>query len=428
MASMPMALGGGHQGRTRSGHRAAPPPDPAAAAQRQQLIDAARATDLVQLVGRYTQLRRKAAGEYEGPCPKCGGHDRLTVDARGWFCRTCKPYDEAHGWYGTIDFAMWMTGLDFKGAVGFLTGAQMSNAVTQRAQPAQPAVAERTEPDEHWRADAERIVLAAQAALWAGDRVPGCNAGAEYLAGRGLEPHTWQAFGWGFGTHGDRLAIVMPWYRGGRITAIRYRFLQPTENGDRLISRGGSRFTGVLYGGQTLEPGAEGLRTLILCEGEINAASIWQVAHDSRLDVLSLGSESTTLTDAMIAHAAKYRHVVVWMDKREVALRLREKLPDRTVAVSSPVRPGLDGQDRQWDANDLLRAGKLGAFLTAVRLRCCGDDLQAKEGLLWDIWDMAALPLGVDPGTGAAALRLAQELGRDVKLYECPDGAWRANV
>ena len=29
------------------------------------------------------------------------------------------------------------------------------------------------------------------------------------------------------------------------------------------------------------------------------------------------------ITGEVIAHAAKYRHVVVWMDKREVALRRR---------------------------------------------------------------------------------------------------------
>lgn len=406
----------------RNSGRGAPAPDPAAA-QRQQMIDQARATDLVQLVSRYTQLRRKTTGEWAGPCPKCGGEDRFTVDASGWFCRTCHPYDPAHGWYGAIDFVMWITSLDFKGAVGFLTGAQMSNAVQQRqAQPVQP---QRAEPDEHWRADAERIVTAAQAGLWAGDRVAGCNAGAEYLAGRALEPHTWQAFGWGFGTHGDKLAIVMPWYRAGRIVAIRYRFLEATPDGQRLISRAGSKFGGVLYGGQTIEAGAEGLRTLVLCEGEINAASIWQVAHDSRLDVLSLGSESAALTEPMTAHAAKYRHIIVWMDKREVAAKLREQLPPRTVAVSSPLRPGADGTERKWDANDMLRAGKLGAFLTAVRVKACREDALARAGLLWDIWDMAAMPLGVDPGTGAAALKLAGELGREVKLYECPDGAWR---
>lgn len=397
--------------------------DPAGTAERQRIVESARATDLVQLVGRYTTLHREAAREWAGPCPKCGGEDRLHVDSAGWFCRTCKPYDATHGWFGAIDFVMWITGLDFKGAVGWLTGAQMSNAVVQRrAQPVQP---ERTEPDEHWRADAERIVQAAQAALWGGDSVPGCNAGAEYLAGRGLEPLTWQAFRWGFGTYGDRLAIVMPWYRAGRIIAIRYRFLEPAADGQRLVSRGGSRFTGALYGGQAMEPGAEQTRTLVLCEGEINAASIWQAAYESRVDVLSLGSESAKLTEAMIAHAAKYKHVIVWMDKREVAANLREQLPARTVAVSSPLRPGPDGTERKWDANDMLKTGRLSAFLFAVRLKCCGDDAAAREGLLWDIWDMAALPLGIDPGTGAALWKLAGELEKSINLVQCPDGAWR---
>jgi hypothetical protein len=73
----------------------------------------------------------------------------------------------------------------------------------------------------------------------------------------------------------------------------------------------------------------------------------------------------------------------------------------------------------------MLKAGKLGAFLTAVRVKACGEDAAAREGLLYDLCDMARHPLGVDAGTGAAALKLAGELGRDVKLYQCPDGAWR---
>ena len=392
--------------------------DSAEKERRQRLIEQAHGVNLVQLVGHYTQLRRKSGGEYAGPCPKCGGEDRFTVDAKGWFCRVCKPYDDAHGWYGPIDFVMWQQGLRFMEAVAFLTGANMSEAI--RTQPRQPEAPQRTEQTDEWRAEAEAVVKAAQYTLF-----NAALCGGEYLQRRGLVPETWQAFGWGLTTYKERWAIVMPWYRAGKLNAIRYRYLEPTPDGQRLIAHPGSKFSGALYGGQALEPGAEGLRTLVLCEGEINAASIWQAAHDSRVDVLSLGSESARLTDAMTAHAEKYKHVIVWMDKREVALKLRDQLPERTVAVSSPVRPGPDGAERKWDANDMLRTGKLGAFLTAVRLRCCGDDAKAREGLLWDIWDMARLPLGIDPGTGAAAWKLAGELGKDVKLYQCPDGAWR---
>lgn len=404
--------------------------DPAGAAERERIINEARHTDLVQLIGRYSQLRRQGPHEWAGPCPSCGGEDRLRVTPTGWFCRQCRPYDEIKGWFGAIDWVMWRHNLDFKTAVGFLTGVNVNSvtktAVTQRAPaPAQP---ERTEPDDAWRAEAEGIVKAAQFNLF--------NAGltgADYLDKRALEPGTWQAFGWGWTTYKGRAAIVMPWYRGGKLMAIRYRYLEPTPDGQRLIAQPGSKFTGVLYGGQAMAPGAEQTRTLVLCEGEINAASIWQVARDTRLDVLSVGSESTRLTDAMIAHAAKYRHVIVWMDRREVAAKMREQLPAGTVAVASPLRKddqgtvltGPDGKPQKWDANDLLRIGKLGAFLAGVRAKACGDDGQRREGLLWDLVDAARLPLGIDPGTGAAALRLAGELGKRVTLYECPDGAWR---
>jgi len=398
----------------------------AAKAERERLIDEARHVDLVQLIGRYSQLRRQGPHEWAGPCPACGGEDRLRVTPTGWFCRQCKPYEESKGWFGAIDWVMWRHNLDFKTAVGFLTGAQMTAAVQQR--PAAPAQPERTEPDERWRERAGHIVTVAQGAL-----MNVHTAGAAYLDKRALDPGTWQAFGWGFGIYRDRTSIVMPWYRGGKLMAIRYRYIEPTPDGQRLIAQPGSKFGGVLYGGQAMEPGAEQTRTLVLCEGEINAASIWQVAHDTRLDVLSVGSESTRLTDAMIAHAAKYKHVIVWMDRREVATKMREQLPAGTVAVASPLRKddqgnvltGPDGKPQKIDANDMLRIGKLGAFLAGVRVKACGENGATREGLLWDLVDAARLPLGIDPGTGAAALRLAGELGKRVTLYECPDGAWR---
>jgi DNA primase len=48
--------------------------------------------DLLDLVGRDTQLRKVAStrgGEYAGPCPFCGGRDRLRVqpERRLWWCR-----------------------------------------------------------------------------------------------------------------------------------------------------------------------------------------------------------------------------------------------------------------------------------------------------------------------------------------------------
>ncbi|MBM3502155.1 MAG: hypothetical protein FJX74_26175, partial [Armatimonadetes bacterium] len=55
--------------------------------------------NLADLIGRDTPLVRIAGtrgGEWAGPCPFCGGEDRLHVQpAYGggrWFCRQCAPH------------------------------------------------------------------------------------------------------------------------------------------------------------------------------------------------------------------------------------------------------------------------------------------------------------------------------------------------
>ena len=59
----------------------------------EEQIAAAKRVDLLALAGSYTELHRKAAGEYEGPCPRCGGSKRFVVHERErwWFCRDCHP-------------------------------------------------------------------------------------------------------------------------------------------------------------------------------------------------------------------------------------------------------------------------------------------------------------------------------------------------
>lgn len=401
-------IGGATRTATRThGRRSQGAHDP----ERDRAIEQARSINLVQLVGRYSQLRRKSGDEWEGPCPKCGGANRFVVDGRGWFCRQCHPFDAAHGWYGPIDFVMWQHGLQFREAVAFLTGVQMSIPTVQ-ARPARPMPTTRPQADD-WRAAAEGIAVTAQRQLMAGD-----NPGGEYLLRRGLAPHTWQAFGMGFGAHRDAPAIVLPWYRAGKLTAIRYRYLQPAADGPKIVSQFGSVFGGTLYGGQALAGVGEGRRTLVVCEGELNAASIWQVAHETAVDVLSLGSESATLTDAMVVYAGQFRHVIAWMDKPEVARKVADRLGTKTF-VSSPT---IDG--REMDANALLQVAKLGGFLTTVRLRTCATDTD-KEKLLWDIFDAARLPPGIDRGTATVAGSIADALGKQVAWTAGEDGQYR---
>lgn len=243
-----------------------------------------------------------------------------------------------------------------------------------------------------WQRDARNIVEHAHWRLM-DDKDAGTQAAHAYLDRRGLDPHTWQVFKLGYaprvaipGTEGKERApaISIPWYRAGQLVGVRYRFLE--KQGDyKQTALAGSSFAGVLYGGPALATGIAELSTLLICEGEMNACSIWQVARDTHLDVLSMGSESATITPAMVEHASKYATVITWLDQEDYVKRAMEALPG-AYGVKSP-----SGKD----ANDLLQAGMLGGFLAMHRFQAA-KNRHEQQRLLWDLSDAARLPGGVD--------------------------------
>ena len=365
----------------------------------QTIIDTAKQVNLINLIGQSTELRKVSSGEYEGPCAKCGGTDRLHVKQTSWFCRQCHPE-----WGDSIEYMQWARGLDFAGAVAALTGGLPATPVIKQewvkstrerpspVKPAQPA---------NWLDKVAPMVAMAQERIY---------DAYDYLESRGLDAMTAVTFGLGYrpdaplpGTWDAKRrcsimepqpAVVMPWMRGGRVVAVRYRFLEShrykdTNGKERTVKQSsiaGSEFSGILYGGHVLPEFcsmpvdgkcAESLRTLALCEGEMNAMSIWQVAQRWRWDVLSLGSESQKPTEAAINFAGRYGRVIVWMDKGAVARQLMSMIPGAT-AVHSPVVEG-----KAMDANDLLQSGQLGEFLREVRFRSCQSDAE-RERVKWD--------------------------------------------
>lgn len=359
------------------------------------IVELARRADLPTLVGKTIELRRESSNEWSGPCPLCGGSDRFHVKDTGWFCRQCHPeFGDA------IEYMRWLHRLDFAGAVQALTGnvtppSTPSNRQPVKAPPPKPAAQSST-----WQAKTNELVEEAQGRL---------EQALPYLASRGLTAETAIRFRLGYRPDAPlpntwdkqrkhitppQPAIVIPWYKGGQLAAVRYRFLDKhtytdTNSQERTVkqtSLHGSEFAGVLYGGQALPefclqpPTArptERLRTLVLCEGEINAMSIYQVAHSWRWDVLSLGSESQKLTDGGRRFAERYGHVIVWMDKAEVAQTLMSQMAG-AIAINSPVNA-----DRKRDANDMLQSGDLADFLAAIYDRSWPDD----ECFLWDMWE-----------------------------------------
>jgi len=353
-----------------------------------------QSVDLVELAGRYTQLRPVASHEYAGACPRCGGDDRFHVRPSGWFCRQCHPTSE-HGWSDCIALVQWIEGVGFLEAAQRLSGPGLITPAT-KAQPARSEPKHKSQAPS-WAREAAAEVERAQALIWQPEGRPGLD----YLHGRGFTDKTIRAFEFGYmaqtPTKARAAAIVMPWYLGGVLTAVRLRFLEKQDQG-KVASLKGSMFGGRLYAGHALDLGPDEIegvahmRTLIIVEGELNAAAIWQVSRETRLDVLSLGSESARLTDAMIRYARQYGQVLTWLDRPELADRMAADLPG-----SWPISD-YDGTDKR-DANDLLGDGLLGGFLAAVRMAACEGDPDRMQRLYFDL--LAGLEVQPDPGVGA---------------------------
>jgi len=315
--------------------------------------------DLADLIGRDTPLARIAGtrgGEWAGPCPFCGGRDRLHVqpayEGGRWFCRQCAPRGG-----DAIDYLRRRDHLTFHEALSRLAGL-VPNALPafqtgRQQQPSTPA----------WRMP--RWQRAAQAevrqAAWALHHDPAAAAGRAYLAGRGLAPFAWQAWGLGYtlAWH-PRLkaqlpAVTLPWQAHGALQAVQYRFIFPElAKGERFSQRkGGER---LLYG-LDLRTGRD---TLVLAEGELNAVSLWQVLS-GRADVLSCGSQeglANRRTLRLLGGVVEaYRRVFIWLDDLARAAAAVPAIAPATGYALWSVG-GLD-------ANDRLRDGSLADWLAA---------------------------------------------------------------
>lgn len=98
----------------------------------------------------------------------------------------------------------------------------------------------------------------------------------------------------------------------------------------------------------------------MLCEGELNAVSLWQ-ALQGRADVLSCGSQEgfvgIRIRPLLQSLAASYRRAFIWLDE-----------PTRAAAATAAIAPATGRtlwSEEGRDANDRLRDGTLIEWLTA---------------------------------------------------------------
>lgn len=315
------------------------------------------------LAGRV-ELRRADGNEWAGPCPKCGGDDRLHTTAAWWFCRRC--HDKRSDVIGLVQ---WLDGVEFIEAVRRLdSGAIPAAPVMVKPQADVTMPLQRYAPD---RLDWQKL-RELEGVIDTGCRLLDSPDGApwvDYLAGRGITSATARAWWLGAGMAWDRQlstarpAVVMPWVDGDIATGIKWRFLTVPDGGMRYTSKGAyDRSFALNVFGRHVMGGA--YDTLIVIEGELNAVSCWQAVRAAGLrgvDVVSIGSDSIPDRTALAEVAGDFDHVVAWLDNPQRSRAVRAILPGARVG-RSPV--GDDGA--KLDANELLRRGALADFLGAI--------------------------------------------------------------
>ena len=163
--------------------------------------------DLLAIIEHDTQLKKvanTAGGEYAGPCPFCGGHDRFHVQPYArpfpiWMCRQCG----AGKWDTVIGYIARRDNLDPKKYDDLAEicrqagGAVSTETVKPRPAPVEPADAP---PPAEWQAAARQVIDECERTLWE----PKYKEILDYLRGRGLQDKTIRRFRLGYCATGHK--------------------------------------------------------------------------------------------------------------------------------------------------------------------------------------------------------------------------------
>jgi hypothetical protein len=135
------------------------------------LVDRARAVTLAE-AAHMLGMKLPRTGELIAPCPACGGRDRFSINARKqlWNCRG------ALGGNDSLSLVMHARGLDFRGAVEFLTGERDLPPAPQPRHAPQPA------------GDDEPQRIAGASDIWHASRDARGSIIDIYMRSRGFDP------------------------------------------------------------------------------------------------------------------------------------------------------------------------------------------------------------------------------------------------
>ena len=209
---------------------------------------------------------------------------------------------------------------------------------------------------------------------------PNAQPARDYLASRGITPGTWEAFRLGAALNPDGKnighVVTIPWLlKDHRVTNIRYRLVTPIQR-KKGKQKYDSKPAGdaLIFGGHLRNKS----NTLILCEGELNAMSIWQAAQDAyfSLDVLSYGARriNNLVLTQLRKVANSYQNVAIIADSaadaQHNAQALQLSIP--CMAIANP-----NGKD----PNELLEDGTLIDLIQVILKPTPTDLITAKDEL-----------------------------------------------
>ena len=311
-------------------------------------------------------MKRKAStsgGEYAGPCPRCGGDDRFRVwpdhpesDTGRFWCRQCE-------WSGDgIDYLRDLRGLSFKDACEELgathklkasnSGPPRSKDLSRDPKPKDISCKPCKAPSPAWQRRALELAYEANKRLFSAE---GQRAKC-YLNARGLSDMVLREAGigylprdshedpkrWGLEREKDlwlpRGLLLPYWTDTDRIVKLSIR--RPEDNPRYVQVPGGH--ARALY----LQSEVRAGEPLVICEGEIDALSIWEGAGGKYAAVATGGTTGARLVQWQ-AHIAMASVVLMafdadeagdekarwWIDSLPNAKRLRPSRHDVNVML-----------------------------------------------------------------------------------------------
>lgn len=105
---------------------------------------------------------RRACGEHAGPCPKCGGHDRFSINMQKevFNCRGCDAKGDA------LALVMHVIGLDLAGAVSWLIGDEVRQVSEEERAEMRKRQEERAAEQERYAAKARERARRDAGGIW----------------------------------------------------------------------------------------------------------------------------------------------------------------------------------------------------------------------------------------------------------------------